>query len=77
MISSEGLPIQLYDFTLFGKTFEQFPNTLKIDVPFALLLMILFSLPTLIKGETKKWQGFAMLATYVIYLVVRVSTGIA
>ncbi len=77
MISSEGLPIQLYDFTLLGKTFEQFPNTLKIDVPFALLLMILFSLPTLIKGETKKWQGFAMLATYVIYLVVRVSTGIA
>lgn len=77
LISKEGLPIQLYDFNFLGKAFAQYPNTLKIDVPFALLLMLLFSVPTLIKGETKKWQGFAMLATYVIYLVVRVGTGIS
>lgn len=77
LISKDGLPIQLYDFTLFGKVFENFPNTLKIDVPFALLLMILFAVPSFIKGETKKWQGFAMLATYFVYLVVRVGTGIS
>jgi len=77
LISKEGLPIQLYDFNFLGKAFAGYPNTLKIDVPFALLLMLVFSLPTLIKGETKKWQGFAMLATYVIYLVVRVGTGIS
>jgi len=77
LISKEGLPIQLYDFNLFGKSFIQFPNTLRIDVPFALLLMLLFSIPTFIKGETKKWQGIAMLVTYVLYLVVRVGTGIS
>lgn len=77
LISKEGLPIQLYDFSLFGKTFSNFPNTLKIDIPFALLLMVLFSIPTIVKGETKKWQGFAMLMTYVIYLVIRVGTGIS
>jgi len=77
LISKEGLPIQLYDFNFLGKVFEGYPNTLKIDVPFALLLMLIFAVPTFIKGETKKWQGFAMLATYVIYLVVRVGTGIS
>lgn len=77
LISKNGLPIQKYDFKLFGTSFVDFPNTLFIDVPFALLLMMLFALPTFIKGETKKWQGFAMLATYIIYLVVRVGTGIA
>lgn len=77
LIAKDGLPIQLYSFNFFGKVFENFPNTLKIDVPFALLLMLLFAVPTFIKGETKKWQGFAMLATYVIYLVVRIGTGIS
>lgn len=77
LISSEGLPIKLYDFKMFGETFVQFPNTLKIDVPFAMLLMIIFSIPTMINGETKRWQGITMLLIYMVYLVVRVSTGIA
>lgn len=77
LISKEGLPIQLYDINILGKAFTNYPNTLKIDVPFVLLLMLIFSVPTFIKGETKKWQVFAMLATYVIYLVVRVGTGIS
>ncbi|MCH4886670.1 calcium/sodium antiporter [Acidaminobacter sp. JC074] len=77
LISSNGLPIMKYDFSLFGKSFVGFPNTLFIDVPFALLLMVLFAVPTYFKGETKKWQGFAMLTTYVLYLVLRVSTGIS
>lgn len=77
LISSDGLPIQKYDFNLFGKAFVDFPNTLMIDVPFALVLMVLFSIPTFFKGETRKWQGFAMLCTYVFYLVIRVSTGIS
>lgn len=77
LISPKGLPIILYDFKLFGKVFSQYPNTLKIDVPFALILMGIFTIPTYLKGETKKWQGFAMLATYVVYLVVRVGTGIS
>lgn len=75
-ISKDGLPIHLYDFKLFGKHFTDFPNTLKIDVPFALLLMILFAVPTVLKGETRKWQGVAMLITYVTYLGIRVGTGV-
>lgn len=77
LISSDGLPIKLYNINFFGKAFVDFPNTLKIDVPFALLLMVIFTLPTFLEGETKKWQGFAMFATYIVYLVIRVSTGIA
>lgn len=77
LISEKGLPITLYSFKLFGKAFTNYPNTLRIDVPFALTLMAIFSIPTFIKGETKKWQGYAMLITYVIYLIIRVGTGIS
>ena len=77
LISSDGLPIMKYDFSLLGREFIGFPNTLFIDVPFALILMLLFSVPTYFKGETKKWQGFAMLTTYVLYLIIRVGTGIS
>ncbi|MBN2794911.1 MAG: calcium/sodium antiporter [Clostridia bacterium] len=75
-ISKDGLPIQLYDFKLFGLTFKDFPNTLFIDVPFALILMLLFTIPTFIKGETRKWQGFMMLFTYIVYITLRVGTGV-
>jgi cation:H+ antiporter len=76
LVSKEGLPIWQYDFDLFGKSYEAFPATLMIDVPVALLLMALFSIPTVIKGETKPWQGIAMLFVYIIYIIVRVSTGV-
>ena len=76
-ISKDGLPIQLYDFNLFGKALIQFPSTLKIDIPFALLLMFLFSLPTCIYGKTKKWQGYSMLGVYLFFLGLRVTTGIS
>lgn len=77
LVSKTGLPIMLHDVNFLGKTLVRFPSTLRIDVPFALFLMILFSIPTFIKGETKKWQGYAMLATYITYLIIRVMTGLA
>lgn len=76
IISKDGLPIQLYDFELFGMKMNNFASTLKIDVPFALLLMILFAVPTFIYKKTKRWQGVAMLITYFVYLAIRVSTGV-
>ncbi len=76
LISKDGLPIRLYDFELFGMKFNKFASTLKIDVPFALLLMVIFAVPTVIYKKTKRWQGILMLIIYFVYLVFRVSTGV-
>lgn len=75
-ISKTGLPILISDFKFFGLEIKDFPSTLLFDVPFALLLMIVFAVPTAINGETKKWQGIVMLITYFVYIALRVGTGL-
>ncbi len=75
-ISKGGLPIVLYDINIFGKVLNDFPSTLYIDMSFSLILMLIFSVPTMIKGETKRYQGFLMLFIYILYLIIRVGTGI-
>ncbi len=43
--------------------------SLVIDVPLFLIVMILMTIPTLIKGKLKRWQGIALLAIYAAYLI--------
>lgn len=40
-----------------------------VDLPACLLVALIAVVPTLIKGRLYRWQGFALLAVYVVYLI--------
>lgn len=43
-------------------------STVFVDIPVALGLMLIASVPTIITGRFRKWQGWAILGSYVAYL---------
>ncbi len=43
-------------------------TTMLIDFPLALLVSVIFIVPTLITGKTKRWQGFVLITLYIAYL---------
>jgi cation:H+ antiporter len=43
-------------------------QTIRIDYPFMIVLLMLLILPTLKGNKVRRWQGFAMLSTYAIYI---------
>lgn len=43
--------------------------SLVLDIPVMLGVMLLLTVPTLIKQKLSRWQGFALLATYATYTV--------
>ena len=47
-------------------------NSIKIDIPIAIFLIILAVLPTIYKGRFMRWQGIAMFGVYGVYLVATV-----
>lgn len=71
--SSQGLLVKYTDFTVFGQSFTNASQTLMIDVPISIVLMLLLTVPAIIFGRTKKWQGVLMLGTYIGYLGILVS----
>ena len=48
-------------------------STLIVDLPLALIVMLILCVPPLMKGETKKWQGIVLLLIYAAFLVYQVS----
>lgn len=44
-------------------------QTLRLDIPIALLLMLIVVIPPVMTGHFKRWQGFALLAMYSSYVV--------
>ncbi len=44
-------------------------SSLVLDIPVMLGVMLLLTVPTLIKQKLSRWQGFALLATYISYTV--------
>ncbi|MBR4719872.1 MAG: calcium/sodium antiporter [Lachnospiraceae bacterium] len=69
LVLVSGLSISLSPFGLpSGKTVNIGGNianaSLVIDLPLATLVMVILTIPALIKGELKRWQGISLLAMY-------------
>lgn len=44
------------------------PQSLTLDLPICLAMCVFFAVPMLWKGKLMRWQGFAALALYAVYL---------
>ena len=65
-----GLAITIRPFYIPTEKFIHGINsTLLVDLPLALIVMLILCVPPLIKGETKKWQGIVLLVIYALFLV--------
>ena len=40
-------------------------------LPVVLVVMLLLTVPALIKGKLSRWQGIALLATYVVFCIIQ------
>ena len=74
LILVSGLAITIKPFAIpTEKIIYGINSTLLVDLPLALIVMIILCVPPLICGETKKWQGITLLAIYALFLVYQVS----
>lgn len=48
------------------------PETISVDIPFALFFMVLTILPPVIFRRFYRWQGYLLLLSYAIYLIVTI-----
>lgn len=69
LVLVSGLSVTLSPFGLpSGKTVNIGGNlmnaSLVIDLPVATLVMVILTIPALVKGELKRWQGISLLAIY-------------
>lgn len=69
LVLVSGLSVTLSPFGLpSGKTVNISGNlmnaSLVIDLPVATLVMVILTIPALVKGELKRWQGISLLAIY-------------
>ena len=42
-------------------------SSLVLDLPIMLLVMLILTVPTLIKQKLSRWQGFVLLGTYTVF----------
>jgi cation:H+ antiporter len=68
LLSKDGLAINKHNFDLFGHEFVGFAQSIKLDIPIALFLTLLFILPVLVKEENFRIQGLLIIITYIGYL---------
>lgn len=51
-------------------------QTMYITLPVAMAITLLLLLPTIIKGKTFRWQGFALIGIYAVYYVYLLLSGL-
>ena len=66
--AATAMPFALPD----GRSVAGIPSTLLIDLPLMLLVMLLLTLPTLIKGRLTRALGITLLCSYVAFCVLSV-----
>jgi len=67
-----GLSITLNPFALpAGKTILGINSSLIIDLPIMIGVMLLLTIPTLIKGKLCRWQGITLLSVYSAFCIVQ------
>ncbi|KAB3537241.1 calcium/sodium antiporter [Alkaliphilus pronyensis] len=66
-IADKGLVIS-YQNVMLGASIHNIPQTLYLDLPVAISMMIVLLLSGLIFGKISRWTGFAVLSIYCVYL---------
>lgn len=69
LFSKEGLIVNSRDITVFSNTFNNVPQTLYLDMPIAVVLMLLVVIPIIKNGRSKRSNGFMLLTIYSIYIL--------
>ena len=70
LVLVSGLAITIAPFAIpVEKTIGGMNAALIVDVPVMLFVMIVMTVPTLIRGKLSRWQGILLLVTYVSYIV--------
>ena len=74
LVLVSGLSITLSPFGLpSGRMLNIGSNTvnasLVVDLPVSALVMLILTIPALVKGELKRWQGIVLLATYAAFSI--------
>lgn len=68
LVSGTAITINPFDVPVSGYI-AGINSSLVIDIPVMLGVMLILTIPTLIKQKLSRWQGFALLATYLSYTV--------
>ena len=70
LVLVSGLAITIAPFALPAeKTIGGMNAALVVDVPVMFFVMIIMTIPTLIRGKLARWQGILLLLTYAAYVV--------
>ena len=69
LVTVSGLAITLNPFNIpVTNTIYGYNKSFVIDLPFALMAMLIMCVPPLITGSTKKWQGLLLIILYIAFL---------
>lgn len=68
IISKDGLSLTSRNIEFFGRKFINFHQTILLDIPVALVLMLLVILPITTYGKYTKKNGAMLLSVYVFYI---------
>ena len=67
-----GVSITLAPFDLpNAATFLGRNASLTLDLPVACLVMLIMTMPALVKGKLMRWQGIALLAIYAVFCIIQ------
>lgn len=69
ILTKGGLVVNKRDISVLGNTFSSISQTSLVDIPVALLLMLLITIPVLVNKKYKKTNGIAILLIYFIYVM--------
>lgn len=74
LVNTTGIAAMLSPFSIpKSKIINGINAVLIIDVPLALILMLIMCIPSLVLGKTKRWQGILMLLLYVGFMIYQIS----
>ncbi len=72
LVLVSGVSIVISPFSVpVGNTIMGINSTLILDLPIMLLVMMLLTLPPIIRGKISRWQGFVLLAIYAAFFAVQ------
>lgn len=73
LVLVSGMAITIRPFPLpVGTTVGGMNASLVIDIPVMLFVMIVMTIPTLIRGKLSRWQGILLLLTYASYITTQI-----
>lgn len=70
LVSGAAIAINPFSIPLTSQLFGQ-NASLVFDLPVVFLVMGLMTIPTILKGKLKRWQGISLLAIYIAFMAVQ------